>query len=130
MTWNIFLRFVRTYAFCNVEISLSNPDIEDKTDLLDENFENSQYLIQSNELDDLMTLDEIKLAVDEYIRKDQITHEFYITDEIISKMIPDVSVKMIYKLSNNLEKAGYLELCWDANKEDFIYRKKENKNEK
>ena len=118
-----FYRFSRMIAFCNMELSMNPKSREIKDDLIEQHIEDSSYLIDTDELEELITLAEISEIIDPYIRKDNISHEFYVRDEDTHIFTSKISYEMFLRLYKNLEELGYLELCWDPEKDDFVYRK-------
>lgn len=123
-SFDYFYRFTRMVAFCNMELAI-DPETRDlKDELVEQYIEDSSDLIHTDELDELMSLVEVSEIVDPFIKKDPLSQIFYVEDQDTSEFTSKISYEMVLRLYKNLEDMGYVELCWDAENDDFVYRPK------
>ena len=116
-----FYRYVRMFSYCNAELSI-DPQFQNQIEqLLEESIEESEYLIHTDDLDDIMSLNAISEYVAPFLKQDNITQYKYVTDTDIKTIVTQVSIKMCSNLYKDLEDSGYVQLAWDANTENFVY---------
>lgn len=72
--------------------------------------------------DDLLTYKDIEFASKRFIIL--LDNEYYIDKEDVNLLIKELYNQLVFKVLSKLVDEGKLELCWDDERLDFIWRKK------
>ena len=117
-----FSRVMRTLSFFDVEVSSQEDSTnENKDDKVNELIEQNQELILNDDLEEYIPLQHIIDMIQEKIKKDPITQENYLECADAMEIERQVALKILYGMFDELDKLGYMKLCWDADKKDFTY---------
>lgn len=119
-----FILYIRLVSYCNMELSINKETVDKKEELLDDLIEDSMDIIDSQMLEDLYSFDKVYEKLGDYLETDNITESMFITSKNFTNVVKSISFDIIMELFSEMEKDGKVELCWDKNKNDFVYRPK------
>jgi hypothetical protein len=119
---DFFCKHTRLFAFCNMELSI-DPLMtkEDKDITLPQHFENSQSMMDSEELEIFMPLSDVQAFINPYLTYDEVDQLYRLPEKQINPVVTSLTIEMVRRTYKSLENDGIVELAWDAKKNDFVY---------
>lgn len=118
-----FCGLMRALSYFDVLVTSGDIELTDgeKEKLINQKMEEESDLITSDDLEEILSLDEVIECVANKIKVDPITNEEYINADDAMEIEREMAVKVLFNSFAELEKLGYANLCWDADKKDFVY---------
>lgn len=86
-------------------------------------FFNDQMKYENEIIDDEIDDEEVFIELfPNLIEDESIANKYYITSKDAAGVIKNIANKFLYNFINQLVDCNILEMCWDKNREDFIWR--------
>lgn len=120
-----FLQYARLFSFCNYELSL-NQDIsqQQKEEMIGDYVADSMEMFGPEDLDGIITIDQVRQIFGDRIKTDPIQNEQYIDAEELMEAVVETTVQITINLANQLVDQGKMVMYPDENGE-IVYQNKE-----